>query len=52
MTETLLSLLKVAVGALIFTVGMGSTLTDLTYLYRRVHRRFGHGFDPLPSVAS
>ena len=35
MTETLLILLKIAVGTLIFAIGMGSTLADVTYLWRR-----------------
>ena len=35
MTETLLLLLKASVGMLILAVGMGSTLADLTYVWRR-----------------
>ena len=35
MTEALLVLLKIAVGTLIFAIGMGSTLADVTYLWRR-----------------
>lgn len=35
MIETLLLVIKVSVGALIFAIGLGSTATDLTYLWRR-----------------
>lgn len=35
MTETLLTLLKMSVGALILAIGMGSTFSDLSYLWRR-----------------
>jgi predicted Na+-dependent transporter len=34
-TEALLVLLKIAVGTLIFAIGMGSTLAYVTYLWRR-----------------
>ena len=35
MTEVLLLLVKVSVGVLILAIGMGATLTDLTYMWRR-----------------
>ena len=35
MTETLLTLLKLSVGALILAIGMGSTFSDLAFLWRR-----------------
>lgn len=35
MTEALLTLLKLSVGALILAIGMGSTFSDLAYLWRR-----------------
>ena len=35
MTEALLLLLKLSVGALILAIGMGSTFSDLTYLWKR-----------------
>ena len=35
MTEGLLLLLKVSVGLLILAIGMGSTFSDLAYLWRR-----------------
>ena len=35
MAETLLLVLKVSVGAVIFAIGLGSTMGDLTYLWRR-----------------
>lgn len=35
MTETLLTILKLSVGALILAIGMGSTFSDLAYLWRR-----------------
>jgi predicted Na+-dependent transporter len=34
-TETLLTILKLSVGALILAIGMGSTFSDLAYLWRR-----------------
>jgi predicted Na+-dependent transporter len=35
MTETLVTLLKISIGVLMVAIGMGSTLSDLTYLWRR-----------------
>jgi predicted Na+-dependent transporter len=35
MTEALLTILKLSVGALILAIGMGSTFSDLAYLWRR-----------------
>ncbi len=35
MTEALLVSLKISVGVLIFAIGLGSTLSDLSYLWRR-----------------
>jgi len=35
MTAALLLLLKVSVGLLILAIGMGSTYSDLAYLWRR-----------------
>jgi hypothetical protein len=35
MTETLLLLVKIPVGTLILAIGMGATLADLTYVWRR-----------------
>ena len=35
MTLALLVTLKVAVGLLIFAIGLGSTVQDVTYLWRR-----------------
>ena len=35
MTEALLLLVKVSVGVLILAIGMGATLADLTYMWRR-----------------
>jgi predicted Na+-dependent transporter len=35
MTEVLLLLVKISVGALILAIGMGATFADLTYMWRR-----------------
>jgi BASS family bile acid:Na+ symporter len=35
MMDILLTLLKVSVSVLILAIGMGSTFSDLTYLWRR-----------------
>jgi bile acid:Na+ symporter, BASS family len=35
MTHTLLLLVKISVGVLILAIGMGATLADLTYVWRR-----------------